>query len=470
MNTIALTLGPIVETLSLGRKTSEIWAASYLFSSLMRDIIKEIKNQDGIEFLVPYVSDDSLFKLPNGGIGKFHDRFIFESDSLNLDDISHIINNQLDAYAKMMADAINQRDKKKHQAEDVALFLKSYIQSYMIEADTDDIDTIYKLLDSVELHIPYIEGENYLRLFLRRDVILKSKMAKDAFDKTPSFLSIPAIAAQESDNDDESQFEGFENAYRYIAIVYADGDNLGKALKAAGNVQKFSKQLFDFSAKASDTLQTWETQTLFVGGDDLLFFAPVLYKDGGTIFDLIDILSLKFKEVFGDVTTISFGVGITYYKYPLYEALKKSRDALFEKAKKCSGKNAVGIAVQKHSGQSFEFTIGKDSNAYKQFGTLLKNILSKKSELPHSVHHKLKGMKVLIKNLNSSDGLSNIFDNFFNEEIHQSRYKKGIEELRNLFIALGNDRQSQEKLFSMLSTIKLLRGDRKNDLGDKDDT
>ncbi|CAA6823139.1 MAG: Unknown protein, partial [uncultured Sulfurovum sp.] len=42
MKYIALTIGPIVDTLSLGRKTSEVWMASYLFSSFMKNSIRKI--------------------------------------------------------------------------------------------------------------------------------------------------------------------------------------------------------------------------------------------------------------------------------------------------------------------------------------------------------------------------------------------------------------------------------------------
>ena len=42
----------------------------------------------------------------------------------------------------------------------------------------------------------------------------------------PSFDSIEAIAAQETDEDFQAQ-----NAQKYIAIVHADGDNIGSVIE-----------------------------------------------------------------------------------------------------------------------------------------------------------------------------------------------------------------------------------------------
>ena len=90
MKHIAMTLGPITNTMMLGRKTSEIWGASYLFSSFMKAVIKELKSKSGVQFLIPYVGDESLFNTQDDGIGMFHDRFIFTSENLTLNDINLI--------------------------------------------------------------------------------------------------------------------------------------------------------------------------------------------------------------------------------------------------------------------------------------------------------------------------------------------------------------------------------------------
>jgi CRISPR-associated protein Cmr2 len=56
MNYLALTIGPIVETLSESKKTKELFAGSYLFSYIMKNILKKL-NSNGYNLIVPYHKD-----------------------------------------------------------------------------------------------------------------------------------------------------------------------------------------------------------------------------------------------------------------------------------------------------------------------------------------------------------------------------------------------------------------------------
>jgi len=456
MSYIAMTIGPIVETISLARKTSEIWAASYLFSYLMKNIINELRQKDGVTFLIPFTQNDTLFEEKDDGIGKFHDRFILKSKTLTLDEVERVIEKHKDNLSRIIAKSIEPNEKI------VRKYIFEYLQTYLIYTDKEfehPILEISELLDSIELHTPLITSASEpLRQFLYRDVVLNSDLTKKSFGKRQSFKSIPAIAAQE-DGDDIEQNEKFKNAYRYIAIVHADGDNLSKLIKSKKDSSKISESLFKFDEKTVETLNSFGAQTIFVDGDDLLFFAPVLHEDGRTIFDLVDALSHNYKSEVGSESTLSFGISITYYKYPLYEALSKSRNALFGVAKHYNGKNAVAVSCQKHSGQSFQFCIGKDEKGYETFTTLLHDVLNETIELPHAVHHKLSKLRYLIKE-SDVDRLDNIFENFFNEDIHKKEFKAGLNALESLYESIGVDEKSQKKIFSMLSVIKLLRGDR----------
>ncbi|MFK5976152.1 MAG: type III-B CRISPR-associated protein Cas10/Cmr2 [Sulfurovum sp.] len=75
MKYIALTIGPIYKTLQNAKKTRELWGGSYIFSYIMKEIIRPFKDR---EFIVPYVKDETLFDTGKG-VGLFHDRFIFEA-------------------------------------------------------------------------------------------------------------------------------------------------------------------------------------------------------------------------------------------------------------------------------------------------------------------------------------------------------------------------------------------------------
>jgi CRISPR-associated protein Cmr2 len=393
----------------------------------------------------------------DNGIGKFHDRFILQSGTLTLEKVRAVVDEVRDALADRIADATNLEPSK------VRAELQAYLQCYLLETDgapKNPILDISGYLDSIELHTPPLpHGDSVLRKFLQRDTIVNSELAKESFGKTPSFKSIPAISAQEEGHDDVDKKEHFKNAYRYIAIVHADGDNLGSVIRQ-GDPKAFSKALFDFGAAAVRSLGDYGAQTLFVGGDDLLFFAPVLHKDGRTIFELIDTLSTDYAAALGtEETTLSFGVSVTYFKYPLYEALERSRNALFGTAKRFEGKNAVAVTVQKHSGQSFAFCVGKREEGYGAFKTLLQDVLLEHAAIPHSLHHKLSLLEGVWRDADTTR-IDNLFSNFFNEDVHQNDFKAGLEGTRALMHALGTSMKAQERLFSMLSLIKLLRGDR----------
>lgn len=452
MKYIALTLGPIVDTLVLGRKTSEIWMASYLFSSFMKKTIKEIKETTDAKFIIPFVEDETLFKDKDDGIGMFHDRFIFTTDTISLLDIQKIVTKQKRELFQMIATSIKKDEKK------VDAFMQSYLQTYLFESEEkfeNPLLDISDILDSIELHTPMIQtDEDYMRLFLNRDTLLSSTLAKESFGKKPSFDDIKSISAQELGEDvDET------NAYKYIAIIHADGDNLGKYIKEQSDVNQISKKLFEFDKKAVETIKKYGALPLFIGGDDLLIFAPVI-NQGETVFDLIDSLSENYKDTLEtDESTLSFGVSITYYKFPLYEALESSRDALFSIAKEYDGKNAVAINVQKHSGQTFGFCINKKEQAYTQFSDLIRTVLEEKIELPHAIHHKLHKHQALFHKIKIAQ-LEDTFENIFNEDLHKSKFKEGLTQIQELMSSLGLGIKEQEKLFSMLSTIKLLRGDR----------
>lgn len=456
MKYLALTLGPITDTLMLGRKTSEIWMASYLFSSFMKKAIKEIKETTDAKFLVPFTDDDSIFEDKDDGIGMFHDRFILTTETATIDDIQKILQTQKNILASMVAQSIKKDEQK------VRKYFDSYLQTYLFESEEtfeNPILDISNILDSIELHIPSLETEqDYLKLFLNRDIVLQSSLAKDSFGKKPSFESIEAISAQENDKED---FQA-KNAQKYIAIIHADGDNLGTYIKSKTDVSEVSKNLFEFDKKAVKSIEAYGAIPLFIGGDDLLIFAPVINTNKETVFDLVQSLSTDYKDALQtQESTLSVGISITYYKYPLYEALSKSKTALFEASKSYKyankEKNAVTVMAQKHSGQSFDFTIAKDEKSYQNFTTLINSVLNEGLELPHAIHHKLFKHQFLFDNI-KEEQLKDTFENIFNEEIHKKEFKKGLELIQELMQTLGI--KERDKLFSMLSTIKLIRGDR----------
>ena len=87
-NYIAVTIGPVLDTINLASSPSALWAASYMMSMLSKNIclslIAHEVNQEDI--VSPYFDkDDELFNRKDG-VGLFHDRVIFKADNFNIKD------------------------------------------------------------------------------------------------------------------------------------------------------------------------------------------------------------------------------------------------------------------------------------------------------------------------------------------------------------------------------------------------
>lgn len=469
MTYIALTIGPIYKTLSSAKKTRELWGGSYLFSYIMKQIILQFKER---EFVVPYIKDESIFNTGNE-VGLFHDRFIFEAKEGDKEALDKVVDEVLQNLSADM----------KIDYE----FLKAYLQISIIEKELKDganpILELTPYLDTAELFLSVSQyKENPLSKVLKGN---NSFLTKDAFGEKKTFPSLPLIALHDmvqknpeiksllNYDDEESIYTNsdyaFKNYHKYYAIVHADGDSMGKvveSLKSKDDFQGFSKKLFNYCNNSHDIIKAYGGETIFAGGDDLLFFAPVV-SGKKTIFTLCDEISNDFNEQFkGTEATLSFGVAIQYHKYPLYEALEKSRTLLFEKAK-AGKKNNIAFSVTKHSGQTFDTVIHKgDKELYENFRLFSSNIFGGEGmdNFLHSLHHKIESNKVVLAEISGSkERLKNFFDNYFNKEVHDEHYREFFEQLIEFMLEAYKNEDKENALdviYSTLRFIKFVQGDK----------
>ncbi len=445
MKYIALTIGPIYKTLKNSKKTRELWGGSYIFSYIMKKIIEKFKDR---KFITPYI-DTTVFESGKE-VGLFHDRFIFkakEGDSkLSLQKAIDEVLRELSNNTSLSFD-----------------FLKAYFQINHLEIELDDnknpILEISPFLDSLEQF--YTIGhykENELSKMLKNN---NSFLIKDAFDtKRKDFPSLPELALSdfkelwEKEEDEAFKDKRLKPCHKYIAIVHADGDSMSEVIKDTSKLPQTSKNLFDFCMASHEKIKAFGGQTIFAGGDDLLFFAPII-SGGKTIFELLDELSLEFDSKFKPKATISFGVSITYYKYPLYEALEKSRELLFSKAKQ-SPKNNIAYEVVKHSGQTFGGVVYKGGGAYEKFLSFVSIEKSLDDNFLHSLHHKIDLHKKTLETIKSDKNkLENFFKNYFNEAGHK--------EYREFFAKLIDYMQSEpnlDNIYATLRFVKFIKGDK----------
>jgi CRISPR-associated protein Cmr2 len=467
MTYLALTIGPIYKTLKDAKKTRELWGGSYLFSYVMKQIIAEFQER---EFVVPYIKDKSIFDSGKE-IGLFHDRFIFEAQE-----------GDREAVEKRVEEVLH------YLSEDTKVdynFLNSYFQISIVEKTLEEganpILEMTPLLDTAELFVEVAQyKENKLTKMLKGN---NGFLTKEAFGEKKSFPSLPEIAMRDIEEvnvkallkDDE--LEVYENSelkpllkpyHKYYAIVHADGDSMSKVvekLKGREAFQEFSKKLFTYGEASHKIIKAYGGETIFAGGDDLLFFAPVVSGDQ-TIFELCDKISQGFNQEFkGTEATLSFGISIQYYKFPLYEALEKSRTLLFVDAKS-KPKNNIAFSVTKHSGQTFKSIIHKEGELYENFRLFSSNLQGGEDidNFLHSIHHKIESNKPLLKEIASSkEQLQNFFDNYFNEEVHKE-YRVFFEQLVTFiyesYRVAKEGENPLDKVYATLRFIKFVQGDK----------
>ena len=219
----------------------------------------------------------------------------------------------------------------------------------------------------------------------------------------------------------------------YYAIVQSDGDNFGKYIQNMLDPRDFSKKCLDFCSQAAEKIQHYGGIPIYAGGDDLLFIAQPASPTckGQTLLDLLGELKNLFETEFtedaqGKQPTISFGVAICYYKYPLYEAFDESHAMLFEHAKK--NRNAAAISLQKRSGRAAKFVLEDFNNTQvtNQLIAMIKkhvdeNVL--KSIQKHIWEQQSLFLEALslYKNHENDQALKNVFANAFDSEMHQEK-------------------------------------------------
>ncbi len=351
----AITIGPIFKTLGLARKTRELWAASYLFSYLMKKIVLALKAKN-TTILLPYAEDcitigENEVNLFEGkyGAGIFPDRCIFHTDKTltEVDQIVSMVKSEFIAQIIKHSEAhVTQFD-----VDCAERYFENYFQICLVSKKLKDnlqtneiVGHMYDALDAVELQRQIAPPENqaFLSNFLSKASFKKGKdhsflmQASEELTENENvrFESVIEIATKDlhgeinnyketfSFKEDEEVIsklkqgagDAFCTYHKYIAIVHIDGDNFGLINKKLNDVQykEFSKNLTRFSLSANTVISDYGGLPVYIGGDDAVFFAPLRNETGEikTIFDLLDkidaIFNHEFSGLIHDIQNLKF--------------------------------------------------------------------------------------------------------------------------------------------------------------------
>lgn len=471
---IAITLGPITRVISLAKSTKELWAASYLFSYLAKQLIRPFKERN---FLLPYLDPRMDQPEVTLGAGVYPDRYIFEAQEGDFE----LLCKRVDQVLVDLAIDITAKLSLKVDMSKVEEYLRHTLKIYFCELSFNDsqadqvVSCCEQRLATLECQDSYPlkeqKQEDYLPQYFSR--VNDSFLVKDGFGEEKRgrlFETVLECASGRETTEDTTLLLPYK---KYIAIVKADGDNLTetiKQLKAKGkDIQSLSSALFEFSIQAIACIKNFGGMAVFVGGDDLLFFAPVRRGDQ-TVFDLIRALDTAFKRCLNEAlqgeapSTLSFGVSMTYHKFPLFEAVEQA-EGLLSKAKKAPGKNHLAWCLRKHSGQIVQGLMPKANDSlYRQFGNLL--AIAKDSqrteEFFRSFTYWLSANRTHLAYLLSKPAesaarmLINCFRNNFNEDVHVGKASFEQQLVDYLLAAAKASEKAEQAIDELVAVLRFV--------------
>lgn len=489
----AITIGPIGKTLAKARSVKSFWTASYLFSWIMRELLKKLP-EENFEVLSPHRDGKDVPEETSKKVGLFPDRLFakgeLEEEKLQeikgkifielaekfknafqdeKDGITRKIDTESDPKRKRELEEIQSRySNAALKGEDIRKYLENYLSisciTVELSSDCNILEQLNSYLDTQELFnkASIQTDEDYMELFIEapNNPFLKAYSQDRAFPSTSEI----AVSGWEQDppKDENGEVEytqltskpGFRNCYKYLAVIKADGDGFGtyikelkvdeeKEIKENGEkeneLSRFTKSFFEFSVEvANELIQKTKAIPVYIGGDDLFLFAPVLEgnveKDVFNLIKEIDDLFIQ-KEI-GEGLSMSYGVSIFYYKSPMSEAidiadsmLRKAKEEKEEKEKE-KKKDTVAISIQKHSGQKIEFLLPckhstdkckQETGLYKKATELIRAFKEDDSML-NSLIYWIEDMYETIFTDEVTlyqERINAVFDNFFDEEIHK---------------------------------------------------
>lgn len=400
---IAINIGPIASTLSMARKPREFWQASYLFSYLMKCLIKSISGRENLKLISPVVADEEI------GVGLYPDRAFFKSEKPVV--IGSLIDEGLDNFAHSVGDC---RDDSQRICWENLVRDYFNVMAVSVEADSEKeaVSRLNEKLNFLELSekAPASGSSEQILSLLQKK--FDSPLFKIAFgNKRFEIETLEGIAEYELKKWPSTKRKSYHD---YICIVQADGDNMGKIVSNLpdGELSEISRVLSEFGKKACDAIEKFGGMPVYAGGDDLLFIAPVWGGDmqPQSIFSLLARLDKAYEAVSGKVnrlalkdedgkaisTSMSYGLSVTYCKYPLYEAWKIAGEQLFGRAKKnWKNKNSIAWKLQKHSGTVYEGDFSKtDTRLCEAFYAMIHLFVS--DNIVSAVSHKIRSNENLV--------------------------------------------------------------------------
>ena len=490
MKYVGITIGPIFKTIGEAISPAGLWFGSYFFSMVTKKLCEKLVEIPKVKIFSPFYDSNSNQNPQEDGIGRYHDRILLSVDGDTV--IEGELRNIISAVKKEMAEKFGE-----FNTEEIEGFINNYLRIDFVilnekiieksEKDGNNIAIILNdALDALELmaagkgrtdmnlFAPFFAGQKGNRnIYIKEsklftDTKLNSQLVISYSDHASELKSIEDIALsrkkEEGSSEEVPDGEVAPTRSEYYAVVNSDGDKVGTLLKSlckdveiseqSDRINIFSRACLDYAGKAAKLVGKYGGMTIYAGGDDLLFIAPV-----HSIFSLCSELDEMFKKTLKKVleevnlpdddinVSLSFGVAVQYVKYPIYEALERAGVQLY-KAKESYGKrsngsaisggNRLGIELVKHSGKTVQLMI--ENEKLDVIDDLIKYRATTNDQALESVLYNLQDTEIIFKLLFEKTA-QNVFDfqeykmrflNNFNNP-NQLSYHSYLDEIATFF-------------------------------------
>ena len=442
MKYAGITIGPIFKTIGEAISPAGLWFGSYFFSTVTKKLCEKLVEIPTVKIFSPFYDSNSNQNPQEDGIGRYHDRILFSVDgnTVTEEKLQKIIS----AVKKEMAGKFGKFGK--FNSGQIENFINNYLRIDFVILNEETINEIIgksgkagnniaiilnDALDALELmaagkgridknlFAPFFAGKKDNRNIhikkskLFTDTKLNSQLVISYSDYASELKSIEDIASsrkkEESSSEEVPDGEVAPTRSEYYAVVNSDGDKVGTLLKdlcrgvdisqQSDRINSFSKACLKYAGEAAELVGNYGGMTIYAGGDDLLFIAPVyslfsLCRELDELFKKT--LKKGLKEILSDVeinVSLSFGVAVQYVKYPLYEALERARVQLYKAKESCG--NRLGIELVKHSGKTVRLMV--ENEKLEGIDNLIKYRATTNDKALESVLYNLQDTEIIFK-------------------------------------------------------------------------
>lgn len=315
-------LGPVQSFIAQAETTGDLWAGSYLLSSLVWEGLKQIPNRERA-VIFPDLSTDVVKKaLEEHLIPTIPNRFLaevpFGTGAELAEKIKKVIKEKLDSYVKHLE---LDEELKEAALKQTSQFLQ--MTWAVLENPSGNMGEDYKAIGRLmALRRNVREFKPWEASFkgAQKDFLSGKEEALHGNRGALNLIKQNLAKSKEQENQIEE---------KYIAVIAMDGDRMGATLSSfsdGGEHRKFSRSLAEFAIAVAPIIKEFAGRLIYTGGDDVLAIVPA--KEAVKCADeLSNLFSKNVKNKGGEGLTASAGIAIGHSSVPLQDLVHAAHAA-----------------------------------------------------------------------------------------------------------------------------------------------